>query len=88
VFGRICTVWNGAAPGWLAAKELWLAGCQSWVSTTVVNLRAMRLITEMTASPSGTAKAPPEQKSFWTSTTSRAALFCMAVYMRKNRVGC
>jgi hypothetical protein len=35
---------------------------------------AMRWIGPMTASPSGTASAPPGQKSFWTSMTRRTSV--------------
>src|SRR3546814_5381908 len=48
---------------------VWSAGCQSCVTIRCANLPASRFITGTTASPSGTASAPPGQKSFCTSTT-------------------
>src|SRR3546814_344843 len=65
----ICVVSNGALPGCAIAKEVWSAGCQSCVTIRCANLPASRFITGTTASPSGTASAPPGQKSFCTSTT-------------------
>ena len=58
---------NGARPGWLAANEMWSAGCQSCVSTTLAKRGAMRLMTGTMASPSATAKPPPGMKPYWAS---------------------
>jgi 8-oxo-dGTP pyrophosphatase MutT (NUDIX family) len=71
--GLSCTQWTGHGPP-LGANEPWSAGCQSRVATTNGMLCASRLIGSTTASPSATASAPPGQKSFWTSITSRASI--------------
>src|SRR5712691_9094551 len=59
-------------------NEQWSGGCQSLVKQTG-RLEAVKASTRafsggMILSPSLTASAPPGQKSFWTSTTIRAAL--------------
>ena len=56
------------------AKDAWPGVCQSCVSTTQWNARAMRLITGTTWSPSGTASTPPGMKAFCTSTTISASV--------------
>src|SRR3712207_404060 len=65
---------KGCRAGWLEAKEAWPSGCQSCVSTTWRKALARRLIGAITASPSGTASAPPGRKSYWTSTTIRMSV--------------
>src|SRR5438067_5653610 len=56
-------------------------GCQSRVKMTGRlrrwNRAIVRFVRGMIASPWGTPRAPPGQKSFWTSTTSNAALLPM-----------
>src|SRR5579863_2538299 len=64
----------GCRPGCEEAKEAWPGGCQSWVRTTWAKRRVRSLIGPTTASPSGTASAPPGQKSFCTSTTMRTSV--------------
>src|SRR5207247_8707583 len=53
-------------------------GCQSRVKMTGRlrrwNKAIVRFVRGMIVSPPGTPRAPPGQKSFWTSTTSNAAL--------------
>src|SRR5437762_757934 len=53
-------------------------GCQSRVKMTGRlrrwNKAIVRFVRGMIASPPGTPRAPPGQKSFWTSTTSNVAL--------------
>src|SRR5918996_6020692 len=62
---------KGFFPGCEEAKEAWPRGCQSWVSTMFSKRAASRLMSGTTSSPFGTARAPPGQKSFCTSTTMR-----------------
>src|SRR5438105_12603985 len=47
----------------------------------------MRLIAGTTFSPPGTASAPPEQKSFCTSTTIRTSLFETFIVKLRNTAG-
>src|SRR6266480_3161051 len=61
---------NGAWPGWLDANERCPATCQSCVRATWAKRGASAFTTCTTASPPGTASAPPGRKSFCTSTTS------------------
>src|SRR3990167_11555198 len=61
---------NGRWPGCWLAKLLCPGGCQSWVNSTWAKAAARRLTLATTSSPPGTARAPPAQKSFCTSTTS------------------
>src|SRR4051812_45541532 len=65
---------NGFLAGCWVANDLCSAGCQSWVSTTCLKLRASRLISGTTSSPPGTASLPPGQKSFCTSMTRRTSV--------------
>ena len=51
-----------------------LVGCQSWVRMTWSNFLARVLMRGTMASPSGTARAPPGMKSFWTSMTRSASV--------------
>src|SRR5262249_20833268 len=63
---------GGHGPPW-AWKDEWLAGCQSCVASTFEKRGSRRLtLSRMLAAP-GTARAPPAQKSFCTSTTMRAS---------------
>src|SRR5262249_57823542 len=48
-------------------------GCQCCVSTTCRNVFAMLLINGITSLPRGTARLPPGQKSFCTSTTRKTS---------------
>ena len=70
---RASIVSNGCRPGWALANEACPGGCQSWVRITCVNSPASRLTAGTIASPSGTASAPPGQKSFCTSTMIRTS---------------
>src|SRR6266478_2692098 len=63
---------KGFLPAWTDANEIWPGVCQSCVITTFEKPFAIRLITEMTCSPSLTARLPPGRKQFWTSITRRA----------------
>src|SRR3954447_6086911 len=66
---------GGQAPPY-ATKWVVRAGCQSRSATTrrpaAANSSAARFRTGTTASPFATGSAPPGQKSFWTSTISKA----------------
>jgi len=67
--------WDGQGPP-CDLKELWSGGCQSLVkiigAPELLNFLMYSLRAGMILSPSGTASAPPGQKSFWTSTTINA----------------
>src|SRR5690606_34056556 len=70
------TQWGGHGPP-CASNETWSGGCQSRVAKTGTPAASaaaiQRLRTGTMASPSGTASAPPGQKSRWTSTRRRAS---------------
>src|SRR5271170_5690685 len=69
----------GCAPGWALAKEICPAGCQSCVRMTCANFAASALTTGTISSPPATASAPPGQKSFCISITSRASVLGLRV---------
>src|SRR6476659_7345633 len=75
---------KGFLAGCWVAKDLCLAGCQSWVSSACLKPRARRLISGTTSSPPGTASLPPGQKSFWTSMTRRTSV---SFHMASPHVG-
>src|SRR4051794_13976627 len=71
--GVPATQCTGHGPPW-SANEPWSGGCQSRVATTRSYSPdpARSLMRPAIASPSGTASAPPGQKSFWKSTMTSA----------------
>src|SRR4029450_7252539 len=79
-----CTQCGGQTPPY-AAKRVVRAGCQSREATPhpprAANRSAAGCRSGSTASPSGTASAPPGQKSFCTSTTTSASLRGSIVYI-------
>src|SRR4029450_11638832 len=68
-----CTQCGGHGPP-RDSKEQCSAGCQSMVATDSHRCSKSRLITGTTSSPYGTARAPPGQKSFCTSTMINASV--------------
>src|SRR5574340_1582056 len=74
--------WRGHAPP-NSLKCFVILGCQSRVARTGrprrSNISIMRFTRGTIASPSGTPREPPGQKSFWRSTTNSAGFRDMEV---------
>src|ERR1700752_5005020 len=68
-----CTQCGGHGPP-CDSKEQCSAGCQSMVATASQLCSKSRLMTGITSSPPGTAREPPGQKSFCTSTMINASV--------------